>query len=74
MLIEIFSVRSLFSRGLDGGGFLDGGGRTRRWNEEVFWSTGNVLVLVLGAGYPGVSPLTSCILMICVYLGVLSFS
>lgn len=73
MLIEIFSVRFLFSRGSDGG-FLDGGGKTRRWNEEVFWNTGNVLVLVLGAGYPGVSPLTSCILMICVYLGVLSFS
>ena len=73
MLIEIYSVRFLFSRGLDGG-FLDGRGRTRRWNEEVFWSTGNVLVLVLGAGYPGVSPLTSCMLMICVYLGVLSFS
>ena len=62
-----------FSRGLDGG-YLDGGRGARRWHREAFWSVDNVLVFVLGASYPSVSSLISCILTIWVYLGVLSFN
>lgn len=66
------SARFQLSRGLDYS-YLDGGGRTRRWHEDTFWSVDNVLVFVMGTNFPGVSSLTNCILIICAYLGVLSF-
>lgn len=70
---ECDSARVQLSRGLDGG-YLDEVRRAGRWHKEAFWSVDNILVFVLGASYPGVFSLTSCILIIWVYVGVLSFN